>query len=146
MGKFLIVGDADSIIAQVNQKDLKHKEAGDISQNLIELKAQLIYPVTAVIEAVTFTQRVLNSSAAAFEIAVEFANSVQLVDVDKRIYSHAVDKYFDLKARKKDTMFDCVVASVADKYSADAIFSFDKFYKKHGFKLVSEWLDDLIGD
>lgn len=39
---------------------------------------------------------------------------------------------------KHATLFDGIVAAVAEKYQADAIFSFDKFYKRKGFKLASE--------
>ena len=46
----------------------------------------------------------------------------------------------DLKRSKHHTLFDAIVAAVAKKYYADAIFSFDKFYKSKGFKLVSELL------
>ncbi len=44
----------------------------------------------------------------------------------------------DFKKSKHNTLFDAVVAATAKKYQADAIFSFDKFYKKQGFKLASE--------
>jgi len=44
----------------------------------------------------------------------------------------------NLKKGKHHTLFDAVVAAVADKYQADAIFSFDKFYKSKGFKLASD--------
>lgn len=138
MSEYLVVGDADSIIAQANPKDLKHHEATVISQRLIQSKTRLIYPVTAVAEALTFIQRVLHSPATAYGAAVEFANSSQLVDVDQDIYFLAIKKYFNPKASKKNTLFDCLVASVAETYHADAIFSFDKFYKSKGFRLASE--------
>ena len=48
------------------------------------------------------------------------------------------DTYFNPDTSKKNTLFDCTVAAVAEEYKADAIFSFDKFYKSKGFKLASE--------
>ena len=39
---------------------------------------------------------------------------------------------------KQNTLFDCIIATVARKYSAGAIFSFDKWYTKIGFTLASE--------
>lgn len=139
MNKLLIVGDADSIVAQANLEDLKHKEAISIAQKLVDLKARLIYPITAVIEAVTFIQRVLGSGVVAYGTAAVFAApQIQLIEVNQEIFNYAVKNYFSPRVSKKDTLFDCIVASVAEKYQADAIFSFDKYYKKQGFKLASE--------
>ena len=69
---------------------------------------------------------------------VEFIESGQVAEVDEEIYSRAVNDFFDASVSKQDTLFDCIVAAVAKKYGAEAIFSFDKFYQKHGFKLASE--------
>ena len=134
----LVVGDADSIVARANPNDLKHQEAKKITDRLSDLEAQLIYPVTAVVEAVTFIQRALNSGATAYGTAVEFIESGQVAEVDEEIYSRAVNDFFDASVSKQDTLFDCIVAAVAKKYGAEAIFSFDKFCQKHGFKLASE--------
>ncbi|KKW03774.1 MAG: hypothetical protein UY37_C0004G0067 [Candidatus Beckwithbacteria bacterium GW2011_GWC2_49_11] len=120
----LVVGDADSIVARANPNDLKHQEAKKITDRLSDLEAQLIYPVTAVVEAVTFIQRALNSGATAYGTAVEFIESGQVAEVDEEIYSRAVNDFFDASVSKQD--------------GAEAIFSFDKFYQKHGFKLASE--------
>ncbi|KKQ15191.1 MAG: hypothetical protein US28_C0021G0022, partial [Candidatus Daviesbacteria bacterium GW2011_GWA1_36_8] len=46
--------------------------------------------------------------------------------------------FLDKNRSKHATLFDGVVAAIAQKYKADAIFSFDKFYKTKGFKLASE--------
>jgi len=47
-------------------------------------------------------------------------------------------QYFSSTTSKKNTLFDCIVAVTAEENKADAIFSFDKFYKRKGFKLASE--------
>jgi predicted nucleic acid-binding protein len=136
----LVIGDADAIIAQVNPRDLLHKKAKQTTQKLLRKEVTLVYPVTAVMEAVTYIQRVLNNKEAAYQIAEEFRkNSHQLVSVNPEFYMLAVNKYFKKKGSKKDTIFDCIVAAVAEKIEADAIFSFDKFYKKNGFSLASEF-------
>lgn len=135
----LVVVDADAIVAQVNTVDANYKKALKIAQELDRLNASVIYPVTAVLEAVTVLQRKINNPAVAEETASAFVNfETQVIEVNQEIYSCAVNHYFSSKAGKKDTLFDCVVASVAEKFRADAIFSFDKFYKKHGFRLASE--------
>lgn len=74
MGKpFLVVADADAIVAQAFPSDANHKKATEISKKLIQQNAQVLYPVTAVVEAVTVIQRVLSSGALARETAVVFS-------------------------------------------------------------------------
>lgn len=63
--------------------------------------------------------------------------SIQVVEVNQQMLTTAL-KYFSPSASKKNTLFDCIVAAVVEEHQADAIFSFDKFYKKEGFKLASE--------
>lgn len=133
-----IVGDADAIVAQANPHDSNHNRAVKIAQELVDSQANVVYPATAVVEAVTHIQRALSSGATAFGTAQLMVDPVvQVVEVNKQIISSAL-KYFSPTTSKKNTLFDCIVASVAEENKADAIFSFDKFYKSKGFKLASE--------
>lgn len=134
----VIIVDADGIIAQTDPKDPHHKKAQEISQKLVDMSAQVLYPVTAIAEANAHTQRVLNSRASAYGTAVFFGSQeTEVVGVSKQTLIDALD-YFSPTTSKKNTLFDCIVCSVAENYKADAIFSFDKFYKKKGFKLAFE--------
>lgn len=134
----LVVVDADGIIAQTDEKDPHHQEAERITHFLINQNARVLYPVTAIAEANAHTQRVLNSAASAYGTAQFMGSpSTDVVEVNKQTLVHALD-YFSPMTSKKNTLFDCIVAAVADEKEADAIFSFDKFYKKQGFKLASE--------
>lgn len=138
MNKIIVIGDADAIIAQTNPDDIHHQTANNISASLKSKDAQVIYPVTAILEAATHMQRVLNSTASAYGTAVVFSNpDIQIVEVNQNTLKSAI-KYFDPHTSKKNTLFDCTIAAVAEEYKADAIFSFDKFYKTKGFKLASE--------
>ncbi len=135
----VVVIDSDAIVAQANKDDSNHQKALKVTQRLASLGSKDIYPVTAVCEAVTVLSKKLSSKKAAWGIASVFAEpQIEVVEVNKDIYARALNNYFDPKASKKNTIFDCIVATVADEYGADAIFSFDKFYKKRGFKLASE--------
>lgn len=137
----LVVGDADAIIAQANSEDANHKEAIRVAQELINSQTNVIYPATAVAEAVTHIQRALNSGVTAYGTAQLMIDpAVQVVEVNKQTLTNAIS-YFSSTTSKKNTLFDCIVAAVAEEYKADAIFSFDKFYKTKGFKLASELVE-----
>lgn len=132
----VIIVDADAIIAQTNPKDIHHQKAEAISQSLIGMNAQVIYPATAVAEAATHMQRVLNSTASAYGTAQLMVEAdAQVAEVTKQTLATAL-KYFSPATSKKNTLFDCIVAAVAQEHEADAIFSFDQFYVKKGFKLA----------
>ncbi len=48
----------------------------------------------------------------------------------------ALAYYQPTKSSTHHTLFDAVVAATAKQYQADAIFSFDGWYKSLGFKLA----------
>lgn len=133
-----VIVDADAIIAQTIQHDKHHKSATIISNKLKSINARVIYPVTAVIESATYIQRVLNDSHRAYNvIQLATKNQFKIVEVNQHTLVDAL-KYFNPRSSKKNTLFDCIVAAVAEANNADAIFSFDGFYKKNGFKLASD--------
>lgn len=136
--KKTIVVDADAIVAQIYPNDSNFLKARTISAKLQKIEAQLLYPITAIIEAATVLQTKLNSPGSALEMTKLIIDSGdQLVEIDKLRLIDSI-KYFDPKSSKKNTLFDCIVAAVAGEYKADAIFSFDKFYEKKGFKSTSD--------
>lgn len=134
----IVIVDADAIIAQINSEDIHHQKANAISQRLIEKNAQVIYPVTAVAEAATHMQRVLNSTVNAYGTAQLMCQTdSQVAEVTKQTMATALT-YFSPTTSKKNTLFDCIVAAVAKEHNADAIFSFDHFYEKKGFTLAEK--------
>lgn len=138
MNNPVVVVDADAIVAQAYPDDSNHALAVAVSEKLANLNARVIYPATAILEATTALQGRLNSGATAYGTAVTFTDTdVQVAEVNQEVLRGAI-KYFSSSTSKKNTLFDCVVASVAEGNKADAIFSFDKFYKSKGFKLASE--------
>ncbi|MEK7521438.1 MAG: PIN domain-containing protein [Patescibacteria group bacterium] len=134
----VVVADADAIIAQSQQDDANHKKAQEVSTRLVELNARVIYATTTIAEAATHMQRVLNNTASAYGTALEATTaSMEVAEVNQQTLTTAL-RYFSPTTSKKNTFFDCIVAAVAEEKQADAIFSFDKFYTKKGFKLASE--------
>jgi len=134
-----VVVDADAIVAQANIKDINHLKATKISENLNSQGVKVLYPVTAIAEATTVIQAKMNSLATAIGTAQVFTNpDYKVISIDQEIYSYAINSHFSNVSNKRDTLFDCIIIAVADKYEADAIFSFDNFYRKKGYKLASD--------
>ena len=134
----IIVVDADAIVAQASPTDSLHNKTVQLVHKLAQLDARILYPATAIVEAITHIQRVLSSGATAYGAAVNFTDSdINVVEINQETIKNALH-YFGPTTSKKNTLFDCVVAAVAKEHHADAIFSFDKFYQKNGFKLASD--------
>lgn len=135
----VVVVDADAIVAQAHPQDSNHQKALQTAENLKNMNAQMIYPITAICEAVTVLQYKLSSTASAYGTAVVFTNpQLQVTEVNQNTIGRTVNNFFKPETSKNNTLFDCIIIDTAEKYKADAIFSFDRYYKKQGFKLAEE--------
>lgn len=134
----IVVGDADSLIALTYEDDVHHEKTKKLINNLVSKGCQIIYPHTAILEAITALKRALNLSGRAHYFNKQYyAGIFTVVYVDEELQRRA-SKIFDTTISKKNTIFDCVVIATAEKLEADAIFSFDNWYTKLGFKLTTE--------
>lgn len=134
----IVIADADCIVAQAYADDAHYKATIDLVKRLDESRGHVIFPSTAIAEAITALQRKFsNPKLAASTLELFTDPSIEIENVDREIIREA-KILFDPKSSKHNTLFDCIVATIAKKHSADAIFSFDSWYNKLGFKLVSD--------
>lgn len=137
----LIIVDADAIISFVAVNDENHLKAKDIMQHLASIEAYLLFPTTAICEAVTVLKRKLNNPEDAAKVVKKFqSGSFPIQAVDQEILTRAGD-LFNPYGSKQNTLFDAVIASLAETLDADAIFSFDKWYEKEGFMLATKLIE-----
>lgn len=139
MNKSLVViADTDAIIAQIFLKDAHHQKTQALGSKLAEMGALIIFPATAVVEAVTTLQRKHSNPHLAAAVLETFSSPEMIVEnIDQGIIAEARG-FFDPSASKRKTIFDCIVATLAKRHHADAIFSFENWYNKLGFKLTSD--------
>ncbi len=136
----LIIVDADALISFVYVNDANHARAKAILQQLANTQAFLLYPTTAICEAVTALKGKLNRPEDAKRIVEKLQSGeypIQAVDQPTLTEAAAL---FNPLASKKHTLFDAVIAAIAKRLEASAIFSFDEWYRKIGMTLT----DDLI--
>ena len=132
----LVVGDADSIIALVYKDDANHTKAQKISEKLLLNKFQIIFPDTAIVEAITTLKRALNLADKAHFINKQYQNGTFHVEYITENIMQKASKIFGEALSKKNTFFDAIIAATAVELGTKEIFSFDKWYEKLGFKLV----------
>ncbi len=134
----IIVVDSDALIGLFYDQDAHAQEALEIAQKLQSLNAKLIYPATTIIETVTTLQRKLQRPDVVKQIMALVERTPLIIEpVDTTILAEAL-VLFDPDGSKKNTLFDAVVAAIAAKVSAKAIFSFDGWYEKQGFTLARQ--------
>lgn len=134
----IIIVDADGLIALMNEDDINHKKAVIISSMLIKQKTKILVPITALSEAITVAKWKLNKPHLVETLINMCINkTIEIIDITKEILPEAIS-YFNSNDSKHNTFFDAIIAAITKEQKADAIFSFDKWYKKQGFTLASE--------
>lgn len=137
----VVIGDADSLIAIFLDYDSNHKRATSTLKKLNLAGVTTIYPNTAIAEAITTLLRKHSNPKLASYLTEQYRDNRFAVEyVDEKIMKLATE-IFNPKGSKQNTFFDAVVAATAKKLSADAIFSFDEWYKKLGFKNASDLIE-----
>lgn len=134
----IAVGDADALVALADEKDSNHQKAEKISQWLLNQGYEVIYPNTAILEAITALKRGKNLPKKAHLINNDYLNGAFIVEFISEDIQSKASKRFEKTISKKNTIFDCVVIETAIKLDTKIIFSFDEFFTKQGFKLAGE--------
>lgn len=138
-----IVVDADALIALFNRDDFHTAHAMELLERLTADGARLVHPATTIAEAVTTLQRRFSNVQATAElIRLVGASNLNVEPVDAGVLAEAL-ALFDPRGSKQNTLFDAIVAAVAKRLHAVAIFSFDQWYAKQGFTLVAEMYRQL---
>jgi predicted nucleic acid-binding protein len=134
----VVIGDADGLIALLQEDDSNHQKALQIARQCVEQRAEVIFPLTAIVEAVTTLQRRLRNPALAEKLRQQtIAGQLVIDEVDRETLKQA-STLFNPFGSKQNTLFDAVVAVVARKYGATVIFSFDGWYKHIGLTLAHD--------
>lgn len=134
----LVVADADILVGLYFKNDVLHDKIKNINKNFLEKGAKIIFPNTAIAEGITTLHRKLSNSTAAALLNQHYKKRILEVEyVDEEIMQEAAELY-NPEGSKQNTFFDAIVAATAKSLNADAIFSFDDWYIKVGFKLASD--------
>lgn len=132
----IAVGDADSLVALVYKNDANHIRVQKISEWLQSRGYTVIYPNTAILEAITALKRSLNLVDEAHLLNRQYQAGVFAVEYVNESIQLKASQRFESTISKKNTIFDAVVVETAVEFKADYILSFDNWYLREGFKLA----------
>jgi predicted nucleic acid-binding protein len=131
-----IIVDADALIALVDTDDPHSPRAFAIAKHLQETETPLVYPATTIAEAATTFQRKLNKPALVAQIVAAVSTRQLLIEPVDADVLDAAAALFKPHGSKHNTIFDAIVAALAHKHHAQAVFSFDDWYEKVGLRLI----------
>lgn len=136
--KLIVIGDADGLIAVLHEEDLHHKQAVETVTKLLARDAEIIFPLTTIIETITTLIRKLDQPDIADSVVEKIVSGALAIEnTDTDMLDEAL-KVFDPKGSKKNTIFDAMVVATAKKLKTKIIFSTDKWYSKLGFTFAKD--------
>jgi predicted nucleic acid-binding protein len=134
-----IVVDSDALIALFHPGDAHAQRAEQILQALLALNPHLLYPASVLLETSTLLQRRLKQPALAQQLTQLIAqHTLTITPVTQATIHQTLTRFQPQQGSTHHTLFDAVVATTAQPYQAEAIFSFDGWYKTQGFRLAGE--------
>ena len=134
----IAIGDADALIALAYKEDFNHQRAKKAVESITSQGYEIIYPNTAILEAITALKRAKNLPEHAHLVNQQYQSGTFTVEFIDEVTQHQASIRFEKTVSKKNTIFDCVVAETALKLGTKIIFSFDDFFTKQGFQLAGE--------
>lgn len=138
MKSTIVIGDADALVAVYFKEDIHHQEAKLIIGKLFDKNITVIFPNTAISEAITTLYRKLSNPTAADLLLKGYKKNMLRVEYLDETVMQIASELYDPYGSKKNTFFDALVAATAKKLHTDAIFSFDGWYKRLGFILAAD--------
>jgi len=138
MKKEFVVGDADSLIALTLEYDSNHKKATFLLNRFNKEETTIIYPDTAIAEAITTLSRKHSNPLLAEYITQQYKDNQLIIEYVNEEVMKLAAELFNPHSSKQNTFFDALVAATAKKLHAEIIFSFDNWYKKQGLQIASE--------
>lgn len=134
----IAVGDADSLVALADEKDANYQKALRVSEWLLSNGFEIIYPNTAILEAITALKRGKNLPEKAHLLNRQYLSGAFVIEFIAEVTQRQASIKFEKTVSKKNTIFDCLVIETAIKFNTKVIFSFDDFFTKQKFQLAGE--------
>ena len=133
-----ILFDADALVALTKRDDSNHLRAVRIYQELKSKITNFFLSPFTVAEATTVL-----SNKYSHERAKEFLKemrSISLPVLELEKESSLPDDWFNKQNKKGTSYFDCYNMALLERYKnqINAIFSFDRVYKRNGFTIIED--------
>lgn len=128
-----IITDTDIFVSLYKEDDANHEKVIKIA-SLYEKSNLYISPLTIPEALTVLSYDVSQKKAQEFYKRIKEQKLIVL-SLEESIW-HKADEIFLAQTKKRTSWFDCLNVALYKYYNMDAIFSFDKFYKRMGLKIL----------
>ncbi len=127
--------DSDAFFSLLVKSDANHHRASLLNKKLVTQGQQFITVNLVVFETATVLSRKINQQAACLFLENITSGKMEIFRIDEAIEKRAGEIF--KKQHSKNTSFvDCTNMAVMEKLNLPMIFSFDRIYKRNGFKRI----------
>ena len=133
-----VLVDADALVGLINQNDAIHSRCLQVAEFLSQNNFNAIVLTSTVLEAATALSRGVKRPDLAKQLLSDYSQ-LEPTALPSEILSHLYRNY-NPASSARHTPFDYFILTYAKLKQIDLIFSFDTFYKKHGFTLAEKLL------
>jgi predicted nucleic acid-binding protein len=135
----LLIVDADALVMLADCRHENHARCKEIVESIAKYRVSCIYPITAICEAVTVLQKILQRPEAAEFLLKLVKNGIFTTeDINNELLLEAMTRFNPFSKQRGDTLFDAIIATIAIRHEADAVFSFDQGYRRKGLRLAGD--------
>lgn len=133
----IAIVDTDALLGLFFQEDPHTEEVKALAEKLAEREVEYWVLTTTLGEFALLASSKIGVVQTKEALKQLREMSYGVVGVDDELMNEACELYYK-QTSKEESLFDCCVMAAAKKVGADCIFSFDKGYKKNGFKLAED--------
>lgn len=135
MSKDKLLVDSDAFFSLLVRNDANHRRASILNKKLVS-QGQKFFTINLVVfEAATVLSRKMNQQVACLFLENITSGEMEILRIDEIIEKRA-GEIFKNQHRKNTSFIDCANMAVMEKLNLPMIFSFDRIYKRNGFKRI----------
>lgn len=132
-----VIVDTDVLLGLYNSGDIHHSEAVELAKKVLEKKMNIFILPTTLGEFALLASSKIGKRDSQKAISHLMNSDFLTTDITLELTKEAIELY-EKQTSKEESLFDCFIMATAKKLFCDGIFSFDKGYRKNGFKLIEE--------
>lgn len=133
----MIFADSDAYIAIYLPQDPNNGKAEELSRKIEKEDLKIVTSWDVIDEVATKLSYALGKLVSKKFLEDRRKSDEEIYFIDRKSSSEAI-KLFNKQTSKRVSLTDCSNMVIAKSLGVDAFFSFDRHYKKNGFKLLED--------
>ena len=129
--------DTDFLLSLFNPVDVNNNKAVKILKKAQKDSLSVYILPTTICEFSLIAAGKIGKEEAKEAVKTVSGKDFILIDINEPFVKKGLEIFYKQTSRN-ESLFDCFVMSAVNQYKIDIIFSFDRGYKKNGYRLAEE--------